>query len=90
MAVCHQPPVDKPASQATHTRELEHLLFEQLIQLGEGRPALAAFLCKVANGVVQGCGNLSFLGSIWPLLQDDLGTQPSRAARSCGLTAPCK
>lgn len=65
MTVSHQPPVDKPASQATRAREMEHLLFDWLIQLGEDRPALATFLCRVANGLLQGCCNLSFLGSSW-------------------------
>lgn len=51
MTVNHQPPVDKP--QATHTREMEHLLFDQLIQLGEDRAAFARLFSAL-------------LGSIWP------------------------
>lgn len=56
MTVGHQPPVDKPASQVTHARDMEHL---SSAQLGEDRPVLAALLCKVANGLLQGCCYLS-------------------------------
>lgn len=95
MTVSYQPPVDKPASRATHAREMEHLLFHQLIQLGEDRPALATFLWKVVSGLLQGCCNLSLCIAgqhlaQWRLLGHDLNAQPSRAAWSCGLTAPWK
>lgn len=68
MTMSHQPPVDKPASQANHAREMEHLLSDQLIQLGEDRPTLATFLFKMANGLLQSCCNLSLCipGSICP------------------------